>query len=634
MTSSAKWFLLFLAAFLDARRAFSSTRARFFLLALLLGALFLFATAPAQAQTIAAPTDLTVTPGYDTLEVSWTAVAGAILYEVSYTSAPQMGTGAVNNTDAADPTLQDPAAGWVVSNLVAGGETSWTIVGLNFGTRYRVRVRVLDIILGTEGDWAFGTGMTQVPVVPQESPLLDDLELWAGGEEKSLKRGAAGSSTGFEAKENLYQVTVPYDTVYVAVVPTWTAVGATGTVWADDAGTGETISQEERGVSGIPSLVRLASDGAATNVFVKLYRRIEHQTTYFIRVLKELPAGLSVHATPACSTTVTDTSVHPSYALVLTPAPSEDVETESRFIAGNTTTWAPSVLSIRMSGSSIYKPRDITFAQLRNAYPGFMGFEFRLKDTPSVTAQCLWTFTEDPVPPQPPPPPAPPAVSVPPTGGGSPPGETSDPFPPSTPCGESDKEYLEMFYEATGGEDWHQNEYWNSEELLGEWFGVETDEDGSVISLRLESNGLSGKIPEELLSCFSELKELALWGNDDLSAVEIPEDLLLAVERAALREIAETLNLNPEWFEDYEEPFFNFEDWHSGVTTDEDGRVTELDLPGEIPESVISQFRKLREIMTTTSGGGCALSPGGSSAFGLFLLTLFVFAVLGRKRAR
>ena len=66
---------------------------------------------------------------------------------------------------------------------------------------------------------------------------------------------------------------------------------------------------------------------------------------------------------------------------------------------------------------------------------------------------------------------------------------------------------------------------------------------------------------------------------------------------------------------------------------DDDGRVIELDLPGEIPESIRSQFKKLREIMITTSDGGYTLSPEGSSAFGLFLLALVVFAVLGRKRA-
>ena len=233
-------------------------------------------------------------------------------------------------------------------------------------------------------------------------------------------------------------------------------------------------------------------------------------------------------------------------------------------------------------------------------------------------------------------------------GGGTPTGDTTPPDggsgtpPPGEPsdtrCGASDRENLESFYKASGGEDWYEKENWNSREPLDQWYGVETDDAGEVVSLRLADNGLSGDMPTKELLCLSELKELALWDNDDLSG-EVPEELVLAVERAVLRDIAEMLDLNPEWFEDYEDPF-NFEDWHTGVTTDDEGRVTELDLTGEgvigeIPESV-SELQRLREIMITTSSedGGCALSAEGSSAFGLFLLTLVVFAVLGRKRAQ
>ena len=354
---------------------------------------------------------------------------------------------------------------------------------------------------------------------------------------------------------------------------------------------------------------------------------------------------LSVNASPPCGTTVTDTSVQPTRTLTLTPAPTGQTETQYRWVADTEGEWRRS-LPIAGSGRSITPVPDVTFAGLRQSYPGFKGFEYRLMNDHSVTAECTWTFSEttDPVPPQPPPTdtPAPPTV-IPPTGGGpspggggSPPAEPSDPTPDSPRCGESDREDLERFYEATGGEDWLEKEYWNSQEPLDEWFGVKTDENGEVVSLRLADNNLSGDMPTEELLCLNEnteLKELALWDNEDLSG-EVPEELVWAVERAALRAIAEMLNLNPEWFEDYEDPF-DFEDWHEGVTTDDEGRVTELDLPGEIPESIISQFKELREItITTSSDGGCALSPEGSSAFSLFLLTLVVFAVLGRKRAR
>ena len=236
-----------------------------------------------------------------------------------------------------------------------------------------------------------------------------------------------------------------------------------------------------------------------------------------------------------------------------------------------------------------------------------------------------------------------------------------------TRCG-AEREDLVRFYEKTGGADWHENENWTSAEPLDRWFGVETDEDRSVISLRLEDNGLSGETPRELL-CLSELKELALWDNDGLSG-EVPQELALAVERAALRDVAVALSFKAEWFDRYEDHPYGFGDWHAGVTTDDDGRVTELDftgeeITGEIPESVF-ELKRLRVIETgcgvtleteapgrvsvampddcegepegepaSSGDGGCALgSSGDSSAFALFLVTLLVFAALGRKRAR
>ncbi|MCY4555393.1 MAG: hypothetical protein OXF79_03225, partial [Chloroflexi bacterium] len=128
-------------------------------------------------------------------------------------------------------------------------------------------------------------------------------------------------------------------------------------------------------------------------------------------------------------------------------------------------------------------------------------------------------------------------------GGALPPSGSSDEPPPedeelSALCSREDRENLERFYETTTGEEpWDENENWNSEEPLNQWYGVETDEDGNVVSLRLSHNALSGDMPaREFLLCFSELKELALWGND--LPGEVPEKLVLAVERAVLRDIA------------------------------------------------------------------------------------------------
>ena len=369
---------------------------------------------------------------------------------------------------------------------------------------------------------------------------------------------------------------------------------------------------------------------------------------------------LTVDADPACGTSGTDLSgvePFPRIRLILdsSVSPSDmkyfpiNVQGMDILTDEEKADLPPTVSNFK-NAYPVYTSLTSVVQHYRRTYPSFAGFKFSLKvNGTTVTALCTWNFdsmspppptqepTTNPNPTSDPPtvgpstggPSGPPAVS-----GDEPPPEDEEPSDPDQPdaCGENDRENLERFYETTGGEQWDENENWNSDEAPQEWFGVEMDEDGNVVSLRLSENNLSGNMPEELLLCLSELKELALWGND-LSG-EVPEELVLAVERAVLRDIAEMLDLNPEWFENYGDPY-NFEDWYGGVTTDEEGRVVELDLPGEVPGTLISQLRKLRVITTSSENGGCALSPkDDSSVFSLFLVTLLVFAVLRRKRAR
>ena len=44
---------------------------------------------------------------------------------------------------------------------------------------------------------------------------------------------------------------------------------------------------------------------------------------------------------------------------------------------------------------------------------------------------------------------------------------------------------LTALYESTGGDGWTHNDNWCSDKPLNEWYGVETDEEGYVISLKL-----------------------------------------------------------------------------------------------------------------------------------------------------
>ena len=62
----------------------------------------------------------------------------------------------------------------------------------------------------------------------------------------------------------------------------------------------------------------------------------------------------------------------------------------------------------------------------------------------------------------------------------------------------TDRQILEIFYAATDGPNWANNTNWLSNEPLGEWHGVTTDDEGRVSALSLDSNQLSGSIPAEL----------------------------------------------------------------------------------------------------------------------------------------
>ena len=110
----------------------------------------------------------------------------------------------------------------------------------------------------------------------------------------------------------------------------------------------------------------------------------------------------------------------------------------------------------------------------------------------------------------------------------------------------SDREVLVALYNATDGSDWDDNDNWLSQEDIGEWLGVTTDEYGRVIQLALSDNELNGTLPSELgnltslesldlsendlkghippsLGDLSNLTKLSLWDNELTG--EIPPEL-------------------------------------------------------------------------------------------------------------
>lgn len=75
-----------------------------------------------------------------------------------------------------------------------------------------------------------------------------------------------------------------------------------------------------------------------------------------------------------------------------------------------------------------------------------------------------------------------------------------------------DRETLTVFYHATNGDEWTNNENWLSDAPLSDWHGVSTTFAGTVTSIKLGQNNLSGFIPAELCQ-LSSLERLELPRN-------------------------------------------------------------------------------------------------------------------------
>ena len=73
----------------------------------------------------------------------------------------------------------------------------------------------------------------------------------------------------------------------------------------------------------------------------------------------------------------------------------------------------------------------------------------------------------------------------------------------------------------TGGPDWTHNENWRTDAPLGDWYGVEVDDQGRVITLEFVRNRLTGRIPREL-GGLANLRSLYLF-RDDLTGPIPPE---------------------------------------------------------------------------------------------------------------
>ena len=85
-----------------------------------------------------------------------------------------------------------------------------------------------------------------------------------------------------------------------------------------------------------------------------------------------------------------------------------------------------------------------------------------------------------------------------------------------------DRAALVTLFRATDGPNWLYSENWLTSTPLREWYGVETDAQDRVTSLRLDSNELSGPIPPELGNLASVT---VLWLDGNKLSGPIPPEL-------------------------------------------------------------------------------------------------------------
>ena len=71
---------------------------------------------------------------------------------------------------------------------------------------------------------------------------------------------------------------------------------------------------------------------------------------------------------------------------------------------------------------------------------------------------------------------------------------------------------LRAIYDAAGGGGWTKSDNWCTDKPLGEWYGVETDEEGHVVALRLPKNNLMGTISEGIAR-LTKLRHIDLSWN-------------------------------------------------------------------------------------------------------------------------
>ena len=91
-------------------------------------------------------------------------------------------------------------------------------------------------------------------------------------------------------------------------------------------------------------------------------------------------------------------------------------------------------------------------------------------------------------------------------------------------CTDLESRVLASLYNATNGHNWNDNTNWLSDQPIGTWYGVTTDTRGHVTHVDLTNNNLSGPVPGELAG-LSRLRTLNLSDNGFLRG-PLPRELI------------------------------------------------------------------------------------------------------------
>ena len=94
----------------------------------------------------------------------------------------------------------------------------------------------------------------------------------------------------------------------------------------------------------------------------------------------------------------------------------------------------------------------------------------------------------------------------------------------------SEREILIEFYNATGGDNWTNNENWCTDEPLDTWYGITTTYEGKVRSISLSDNNLTGN---GYLNGLSKLRYLYLSSNQltSMNIANLPELIVIYIGR-------------------------------------------------------------------------------------------------------